>query len=243
MRIPRIYTHNHLANEQHIELEDKAHKHVKDVLRMKAGDHVILFNGDGNDYAATLVEVSKKKLCVEIQTHHIVNNESHLQIHLLQPLCGSEKMDLCLQKATELGAHSITPFVSNRVNMNIPCNRLEKKMAHWQSVIQSACEQSGRSQLPVINPLTEFSTAIHTAPLVDIKIIASPTANQQNNFGKEKRASCVCAIGPEGGFTNEEVQLSEQNGFKAIQIGPRILRLETAVISALTLCQFNWGDF
>ena len=243
MRIPRIYTHNRLDKGQAIELETKAHKHLKDVLRMSVGDSVILFNGDGCDYQGKITELSKKKLLVTIEQSHALNNESCLNVHLLQPLCSSEKMDLCLQKATELGVKSITPFISNRVNIHIAGNRLEKKMAHWQSVIQSACEQSGRAQLPMLHSPAPLYNVMTNTPEVDVKLIASPTIEQQYSFQSENFSSCVCAIGPEGGFTDQEVHKARELGFKTIQMGPRVLRLETAVISALTLCQYRWGDF
>lgn len=243
MRIPRIYTDSDLDIQQSVELQAKAHKHIKDVLRMKAGDSVILFNGSGHDYQGTIEEISKKALRINIGRASKINNESKLELHLLQPLCSSEKMDLCIQKATELGVKTIIPFISSRVNINIANNRLQKKMLHWQSIIQSACEQSGRAKLPTIHTPTSFSNAVNKLTNAEIKIIASPAADKLQNFVVKETASCVCAIGPEGGFTQEEIKLAIQLGFKTIQIGPRILRLETAVISAITLCQFNWGDF
>ncbi len=243
MRIPRIFTDSDLDTHQSIDLHAKAHKHLKDVLRMKAGDSVILFNGNGNDYQGTIQEISKKALRINIGEACNINNESKLELYLLQPLCSSEKMDLCIQKATELGVKTIIPFISSRVNINIASNRLQKKMLHWQSVIQSACEQSGRAKLPTIHAPTSFSNAVNKLVNIEIKIIASPVADEHQNFTIKQAASCVCAIGPEGGFTQQEINLAVQLGFKTAQIGPRILRLETAVISALTLCQFNWGDF
>ncbi len=243
MRIPRIYTSNDLCIQQSVPLEIKAHKHLKDVLRMSVGDIVILFNGDGKDYQGVIREITKKILRVEIIESRETANESSLSLHLLQPLCSSEKMDLCLQKVTELGVNQITPFISSRVNINISGHRLEKKMLHWQSVIQSACEQSGRSVIPIVNLPISYEDALSKSYSHSIKIIASPNANNLQAFNINSASDCVCAIGPEGGFTQQEIQHAEQVGFQAIQIGNRILRLETAVIAAVTLCQYNWGDF
>lgn len=243
MRIPRIYTLNELAEQRTVSLEPKAHKHLKDVLRMSKGDQVILFNGDGNDYLGCITEISKKILLIDIHDSHTVNNESPLTLHLLQPLCSSEKMDLCLQKATELGVNEITPFISSRVNINISSSRLEKKMQHWQAVIKSACEQSGRAHLPIIHSPSFYSDALNNTHQTDIKIIASPEGKQSQANKFKQASSCVCAIGPEGGFSLQEIQIAEQLGFNALKIGGRILRLETAVIAIVTLCQFNWGDF
>ncbi len=244
MRIPRIYTSFALEQSDKVVLDPKAQKHIKDVLRMNVDDSIILFNGDGHDYSSVINEISKKEVHAKIISKNKITNESPLSIHLLQPLCRSEKMDWCLQKATELGVNKITPYVSSRVNISIPKDRINKKLAHWNSVIQSACEQSGRATIPVINtplPLQEIITSISANDC--IKIIASPTGTSNfNELTKQEDTCCVCAIGPEGGFENSEVDHAQSHGFFAVQLGPRILRLETAVTSAITLCQANWGD-
>lgn len=244
MRIPRIYTKHELQVSTNINLEAKAVKHIKDVLRMSVGNQVILFNGDGNDYGCSISDLSKKSVSVVIESKQAVTNESSISIHLLQPLCRAEKMDWCLQKATELGAHEITPFISARVNISVAANRLEKKMDHWRSVIESACEQSGRATVPSINQPTAFNKAINNSARDSIKLIASPTADKTVLDSSDiSTTQCICAIGPEGGFNQDEILQAQHEGFTSIKMGPRILRLETAVISALTLCQSHWGDF
>ena len=209
---------------------------------MSVGNGIILFNGDGNDYNASISELTKKGVSVTIQAKHPISNESSVFIHLLQPLCRAEKIDWCLQKATELGVNEITPFISSRVNISIAANRLEKKMDHWRSVIESACEQSGRAVIPCINQPAAFDKAIINSGEA-IKLIASPIADEtilpSSDFSV---AACVCVIGPEGGFSQDEILQAQHEGFIPIKMGPRILRLETAVISALTLCQSRWGD-
>lgn len=244
MRIPRIFTAQALEISTQITLEAKAIKHLKDVLRMNTGNQIILFNGDGNDYHCTICELSKKNHSVVIEKKYSINNESQLSIHLLQPLCRSEKMDWCLQKATELGVNEITPFISSRVNININSSRLEKKKDHWRSVIQSACEQSGRASIPTINEPIAFDTVINNSPQEALKLIASPIANENSFHSTDVSVNtCICAIGPEGGFDNNEITHARDEGFTPILMGPRTLRLETAVISAITLCQSHWGDF
>ena len=211
---------------------------------MTIGNQVILFNGDGNDYLASIIELSKKSVSVSIEEKQAVSNESSVSIHLLQPLCRAEKMDWCLQKATELGVNEITPFISARVNVNITANRLEKKMDHWRSVVASACEQSGRAAIPNLNQPSAFNVAINNSPGECIKLIASPSADKAALSSTSiSTTSCICAVGPEGGFNQDEILQAQHEGFTAIKMGPRILRLETAVISALTLCQLHWGDF
>ena len=211
---------------------------------MKVGDSLILFNGDGHNYTGVISELSKKQSCVQILDNNQATNESPLHIHLYQPLCRSEKMDWCIQKATELGVSEITPYVSSRVNINIPADRLNKKILHWNSVIQSACEQSGRSTIPTIHSPHPFHDLILTSGTQDhIKIIASPAAEKNfNELINKNYGHCICAIGPEGGFDKKELALAESNGFIGTQLGPRVLRLETAVITAITICQLHWGD-
>lgn len=242
--MPRIYTHQHLDTEITVMLEAKPHLHLKNVLRMSAGDRVILFNGDGMDYPGTIQTVTKKLTSIKIQQALTLKNESHLEIHILQPLCSADKMDLCIQKATELGVQTITPFISTRVNISLSSHHIQKKMTHWQSIIQSACEQSGRARLPQLNAPASFTDAIDNTPAADIKCIASPRADVQSPISEQySPSSCICAIGPEGGFTDEEVYYAEHSGFNSIKLGPRVLRLETAVISTITYCQLHWGDF
>lgn len=244
MRIPRIYTASNLHQADNVILETKALKHIKDVLRMNAGDCVSLFNGDGYNYAGTIKELSKKSICIELTDKHKADNESPLYLHLLQPLCRSDKMDWCLQKATELGANEITPYTSTRVNINIPKDRLNKKMIHWNSVAQSASEQSGRASIPIINPPLAFHDLISSTNNQEgIKIIASPSsAKIFAEIAQQEYQLCICAIGPEGGFNDKEIRHAESHDFIVVQFGPRVLRLETAVISAMTICQSSWGD-
>ena len=222
-------------------LEEKSIKHVKDVLRLSVGNRVILFNGDGYDYQGEIVELHKRNAVIQLGPRSEIERESDLHLHLLQPLCRSEKMDLCLQKATELGVQTITPYISTRVNLSLPNSKVEKKLAHWKSVIHSACEQSGRAKIPSISAGQDFRKVLLSLPDDAMKIIASPTAGEVNLTDK-KNSHCICAVGPEGGFTDEEIKLAEQFGFMSQRLGPRILRLETAVISILTLYQAFCGD-
>jgi len=241
VRISRIFTTAELRADTIIELNDGIAKYVRDVLRLTAGHPVIMFNGDGNDYSAELVDVQKKSVRVQLQQAQTSHTESALQLHLLQPLCAGDKFDLCLQKATELGVTQITPFISSRVNVNLPANRLEKKIAHWQGVIQSACEQSGRAKLPQLNQPVPFQQALLSCSSDSLKLIASPTATRAHTSTQTVQ-SISCLIGPEGGFNPDEVVLAEQHDFQPIRMGPRILRLETAVISLLSLLQAQHGD-
>ena len=225
-----------------IELNDGLAKYVRDVLRLSAGHSIIVFNGDGNDYPGELIDVQKKSVRLRLQQPQPTDTESPLHLQLLQPLCAVDKFDLCLQKATELGVTQITPFISSRVNVTLPASRLEKKMAHWQGIIESACEQSGRAKLPQLEQPLIFQQALGNCPAENIKLIASPTAKQAYSVTAAAATRISCLIGPEGGFSEDEVALAELNGFQSIRMGPRILRLETAVISLLSLVQAKHGD-
>ncbi len=241
MRVPRIHITHPLNEAQPVALADKGIKHIKDVLRLTVGNRVILFNGDGYDYQGEIVELHKRNAVIQLGARKKIERESHLHLHLLQPLCRSEKMDWCLQKATELGVQTITPYISSRVNLSLPSSKVEKKLAHWQSVIYSACEQSGRAETPTISTAQDFATVLSSLPDDAIKIIASPTA-EVRPLANKTTPRCICAVGPEGGFTDEEIKLAEQVGFVSQRLGPRVLRLETAVISILTLYQAHCGD-
>lgn len=243
MRISRIYTTAELQVTAEICLDANACKYIKEVLRLKCGHSLILFNGDGFDYQAEIVALAKKKISVAIISKSQIDNESSLSVHLLQPLCRSEKMDWCLQKATELGVSEITPFLSNRVNINVPAERLAKKMHHWQAVVASACEQSGRAKLPVVNTPLKFNPAVQAIAHEATKVVAAPNgADKFSTMSTDNIKHCVCLIGPEGGLTTEEMLVLDNAGFSTISLGPRILRLETAVIATIALLQSHWGD-
>lgn len=243
MRIPRIYTPSALKTNSTVCLDINASVHVRDVLRLKINSQVILFNGNGNDYVGKIVNQTKKKLEVVIDIAQQVNNESSLQIQLLQPLCRAEKMDWCIQKATELGVQKITPVICKHNNVKLADNRIEKKLLHWQSVIHSACEQSGRATIPAIDTPQSLENALASMPKENsLRIISSPGAKKNANELSAKTNHCICLVGPEGGFSEDELSLANRYNFEFISLGPRILRLETAVVTTLSLVQSNWGD-
>lgn len=244
MRIPRIYTIAELQTSSEVSLDANACKHIKEVLRLKTGNLVTLFNGNGFDYQGEITSIVKKRISVAVNHRTEVENESGINIHLLQPVCRSDKLDWCLQKATELGVQQITPFVSQRVNVHIPQDRLAKKMLHWTAVITSACEQSGRARLPLLNLPQSFNQAVTTTATESVKLVAAPESTEKFSTAAtvEEADRCVCLIGPEGGLTTEEMEQLSKADFKTISLGPRILRLETAVISTIVLVQLNWGD-
>ena len=238
---PRIYTSEPLANNTTIALDDQAVTHLVRVLRMKKGDDVRLFNGDGSEYQAQLIIESKKSASASV-THAIRQDAPlKLEIHLGQVISKGDRMDFTIQKATELGVTDITPLTSERCDVRLKGDRMEKKLEHWQKVAISACEQSGRNTVPVIHPpksLSDWSSGIEA----DRKLLLHPH-NQKPLVSDQSPESIALLVGPEGGFSDIEVTQCQESGFDGLLLGPRILRTETAALTALSVLQYVWGDF
>ena len=242
MRTTRIYHPDELSINVEIVLEKNAAQHVRDVLRMQVGNALILFNGDGRDYLGTIVRIEKKIVGVVLHATEERNTTSPIKIHLAQGLCRGEKMDFVIQKATELGVTEITPIISEYCNMRLNKERLEKKQHHWQKVAASACEQCGRTDLLQVNAAIDFNTWIKRA-FAGIAYILDPSAEQSiDRKTREIPAQITLLVGPEGGFTNSEIQYAISHHYHTILLGPRILRSETAGLVAVTLLQHLYGD-
>ena len=239
MRLSRFFIDAPLSTGEHELPEAQAH-YISRVLRMAEGDAVQLFDGSGHEFRATLVEVGKKRVVVQIDEPFAGQVESPLQIHLGQGLSRGERMDWAIQKATELGANDITPIVSERCEVRLKGEREDKRMEHWRQVAISACEQCGRSVLPVIHtpvPLAQWLEQCQA----DLKLVLHPVAQPLTSHAKPQ--SLAFLIGPEGGLTDAELGLAQGKGFDAARLGPRVLRTETAPVVALSVAQQLWGDF
>lgn len=207
---------------------------------MKAGAELSLFNGQGLELKAQLEQVEKRQATVKLQQPIETNNESPLDILLMQGISRGERMDYAIQKAVELGVKRIMPVITERCNVQLSGDRAEKRLNHWQGVVISACEQSGRSFLPELLPITSLDTALAEVN-DDCKLVLDPEAVQ--GFSSVKKASRITLlIGPEGGLSDTEVQRAMDGGFTGITLGPRILRTETASAAALAMVQARWGD-
>lgn len=242
MRIPRLYIDQSLSGGNSATIQAAPFLHVRDVLRMKAGQTLHLFNGDGCDYVAVIQEVGKRDLRVDIEQIIHLQNESPLCTHLLAALCKGDRFDLCLQKSTELGVNEITPLYTSRTNLLYKSQQLTNKKRHWQRVIENACEQSGRAQIPMLHEPVTLKEWSDSYAFSGRKILFDHcgTSLHDNAQSCEKIA---CAIGPEGGFTPEELCMAKQHGFEIYRMGNRTLRAETAAIAALSLLQYQFGDF
>ncbi|MEH6557828.1 MAG: 16S rRNA (uracil(1498)-N(3))-methyltransferase [Oceanicoccus sp.] len=240
MRISRIYTQAILQISQLVALEEKSSHHLSKVLRQKIGSSVILFNGDGYDYSGQIDAIDKRSVSVKIASREIVNNESPLKIHLGIAVSKGDRMDWIIQKSTELGVDEITPLLSARTEVKFKGDRKDKKQLHWQQIVISACEQSGRSRLPNINPIQSLTEWTETTKATK-KFVLHHRTTQQLDSHDDVDLVCLL-IGPEGGLSEDEIGFAEEHQFSALQLGPRILRTETAPLAAISILQHTWGD-
>ena len=243
MRRIRLFVDQPLQSGQAAILSEAAANHAVRVLRLREGDAVTLFNGDGHDYSGQ-ISLGKREARVLLNRVDAVTNESPLAVTLVQAIARGEKMDLILQKATELGVAKIVPVSSDRTEVRLDEDRADKRIVHWQRVIESACEQCGRAQLPQIEsplPLERAARLFADADADDTRLVLHP-AGGETLSRIECRDSVAIAIGPEGGFSDRDLAVLEQARFQRITLGPRILRTETAGLAAIAALQTRFGD-
>ncbi|MBN8239003.1 16S rRNA (uracil(1498)-N(3))-methyltransferase [Marinobacter hydrocarbonoclasticus] len=241
MRIPRIFTDSRLAVGGQCQLDDNAANHVGRVLRMQAGQALLLFNGDGQDYHATITEAGKKHVQVAVTEAAENETESSLRVVLAQTLSKGDRMDYAVQKAVEMGVSEIVPLTTERCDVKLKGDREDKRLRHWQQVAISAAEQCGRARVPEIQPVMTVQQWLEHARACDLRLVLHHRTERSLNT-LEKPSSIALMIGPEGGLTAEEIALAEDNGFLPVALGPRVLRTETAPVAAIALCQWLWGD-
>ncbi|UZE95432.1 16S rRNA (uracil(1498)-N(3))-methyltransferase [Alkalimarinus alittae] len=242
MRIPRIYTATELTEGTTIELDSAAANHVGKVLRMKPDQSLILFNGSGNDYTASISDVTKKHVTVVIDSTIKVASESPLETHIGQVMSRGDRMDYMIQKSTELGATEITPLTSERCEVKLKGDREEKRVKQWQQIAISAAEQCGRSKIPIINPVTSLDEWVSSKPDDTLGLVLHHRTTQQITDIKQPEKVCLL-IGPEGGLSKSEIDMAINQQFVATTFGPRVFRTETAPVAALSIIQWLWGDF
>lgn len=243
MRSIRIHVDLPLAVDNELTLPAQAGEHVARVLRLVAGDALTLFNGDGNDYPALIQHSGKREVVVRVTASQPLANESPLRLTLAQAVARGEKMDLIMQKATELGVSRIVPLLTERSEVKLDAARAEKRVAHWRSVVASACEQSGRAQLPEVvgaQPLQTWLDQLTDDGALRLALLPGAAQNARElRFGA---AGGVLVIGPEGGLGERDIQALMARGFQGLRLGPRILRTETAGFAALAALQALHGD-
>lgn len=242
MPISRIYQAVPLSPNISISLDDSASHHIARVLRAKVGDALIIFNGEGNEYESIITRIDKKFVTVEIKKLIERDPESPLQLFLAQGISRGEKMDYTIQKAVELGVKKIFPIFTERCNVKLDEERRDKRLQHWQAIAISACEQCGRNRIPEIVAPQSLESFFETIQ-ADWKFVLAPHAEKKlSQFPLQKNAKVVLLIGPEGGLSDREIEHATRKEFSALNLGPRVLRTETAAIAALTALQFFAGD-
>lgn len=241
MRIPRIFHPEAITQLGHITLDDDAAGHVGRVLRMKAGHEVLLFDGLGAEFPSIITEVSKKSVTVEVTKRLERSSESPLDLHLGQVISRGDKMEFTIQKSVELGVNTITPLISERCGVRLDQKRFDKKLSQWQKVAISACEQSGRNIVPTIRPVMSLEQWC-TEEYDGLKLNLHPRATYSINTLPTPVKKVRLLIGPEGGLSSEEIDKTRHYQFEEVLLGPRVLRTETAALTAITALQVRFGD-
>ncbi|MFG1495623.1 16S rRNA (uracil(1498)-N(3))-methyltransferase [Saccharospirillum sp. HFRX-1] len=241
MRIPRIYLPDANQGGTELALPDSAFGHLVRVLRMNNGALLEVFNGRGQRFSAELASVGKRDAAVKVLEALPSHTESPLHTHLGLVMSKGDRFDYALQKATELGVSAITPLTSERCDLKLKADRQEKKLQHWQGVLASACEQCGQDRLPELGEIQSLETWV-AAQNSALKLVLHTSA-EKPNFPEASPETVSFLIGPEGGLTDLEVSAATKAGFQSWQLGPRVLRTETAPVVMLALLQQRWGDY
>ena len=240
--MPRFYVDFALSPDSVVELPDNVVRHLN-VLRVKNTEEIVLFNGNGKAYPALSEVLEKRRASVRILREEATDNESPLNITLVQAVSAAERMDFTLQKSVELGVAEIRPVISERCVVRLSGERAEKRVARWQEIVVSACEQSGRNIVPKVLPLTTYAQALQQLPQETAKLLMSLNRAQKLSDVRPQSGKVVFMVGPEGGWTEKEEQQAFDAGFQSVTLGKRVLRTETASLAAIAAMQTLWGDF
>lgn len=240
--MPRFYVDFALSPDSVVELPDNVVRHLN-VLRVKNTEEIVLFNGNGKAYPALPEVLEKRRASVRILREEATDNESPLNITLVQAVSTAERMDFTLQKSVELGVAEIRPVISERCVVRLSGERAERRVARWQEIVVSACEQSGRNIVLKVLPLTTYAQALQQLPQETTKLLMSLNRAQKLSDVQPQSGKVVFMVGPEGGWTEKEEQQAFDAGFQSVTLGKRVLRTETASLAAIAAMQTLWGDF
>ena len=239
----RLFVSAPLGNGTALVLSGEQARYVGRVLRCRVGDDIVVFNGEGGEWLATIDRITKNDVSISVGEQRDTKTESPLKIHLVQGISRGERMDFVVQKATELGVKRITPVLTDYGVVKLDDKRASKRREHWQKIAESACEQSGRTRPPLIEdplPLNTWFGSRDSADATEV-ILTPGTAISLTDIAAPAVKLCLL-IGPEGGFSDREYEDAGIAGFDAVSMGPRILRTETAAVAAIALAQNRWGD-
>lgn len=249
MRLYRTYMplEQKLCEGQEIELDDNCFQHLIKVLRLTVGTEIQLVDGIGGHYNATLSQVNKRNAFVTIKEYELATNESPLKLHLVQGISRGDKMELTIQKAVELGVTEITPIFTERCGVKLTGERLENKLEHWRKIIISACMQCFRDTFPILNPAMDFDSyckwQANQEDFSQLHLVnLNPFAGQRLTDIDKQVNNLVLLIGSEGGLSDEEISQAKELGYRDYQLGPRVLRTETAGLTTIAILQAHLGD-
>ena len=223
-----------------IDLPQRAARHCS-VLRLNPGEAITLFNGEGGEYGAELVRASRNLATARLLSKRPTERESPLAIELAQCLPSGDRMDIAVQKATELGVRRIVPLTSERSIVRLSGPRAERRIAHWRNVAISACEQCGRNRVPEVAEITGLRGFVSAAGGEALRLLLAPEAARELR-SVPSPSRVILLVGPEGGLAPLERQDAEKSGFLPVRFGPRVLRTETAPLAAIAAMQALWGD-
>ncbi|MBT9098231.1 16S rRNA (uracil(1498)-N(3))-methyltransferase [Methylovulum psychrotolerans] len=241
MRVSRLYTALPLAQGDTIDLDDDSGHYLRTVLRLKKADELILFNGDGGEYLARVEEVGRKAVAVAIGARQERSVESPLQVNLGLGIARGDRMDWSVQKAVELGVNRITPLMTERCVVQFKGEKKPQRLLHWQKIVQHAAEQSGRTVVPALTEIAPLASWVGQQQ--GLRVFLDPYAQTSLAQLQPEAMQVTLLTGPEGGFSAQEREIAQAAGFIPVRLGSRILRTETASLTALAAVQMLWGDF
>ena len=242
MSAPRFYLDQPLAPGARLSLPPGPARHAARALRLAVDDTIILFNGRGGEFAARIERINKDEVAVSVTEFAAVERESRLRVMLAQGISSGERMDYTLQKAVELGVAAIQPIAARRSVVKLTGERADRRVAHWQGVVASACEQCGRNQVPVVAPPLPLAHWLGQRPGGRLLFLSPLAEARLADLQQPERQDWLVA-GPEGGFEADEIAALHTTGAIPVRLGPRVLRTETAALAALAAMQTLWGDF
>lgn len=240
MRHPRLYLAHPLQTGATVNLEEAVAHYVRHVLRLKPSAPLIVFNGQGGEFSATIQQATRHSVSITVGKWFDLETESPLKINLGLGISRGERMDFALQKAVELGVSQICPIISTRTVVQLKSERKQKKHLHWEKIVQHACEQCGRNLIPQLVHAQQLDAWIKDKE--GLKLFCDPKTEQNLQQLDRPDENVILLSGPEGGFTQAEREKAIAAGFTPIRLGPRILRTETAALTAIAAIQILWGD-
>jgi len=237
----RLFINQPLVVEVEVVLSKESAHYLLNVLRLRVGTDIIVFNGGGGEYTARLVAATKKTALLQVIEFNAIERESPLPLTLVQAISRSDRMDYTIQKAVELGVHQIVPVITAR-SPPLDKSKISKREQHWQKIIISSCEQCGRNRLPVLEPILPLSAWLMKVDKEGRGVVLSPTGTIHFQSLEQSEGPVTVLIGAEGGLSETEIEQARQAGYLEISLGSRILRTETAAVAVLAICQALWGD-